>query len=231
MATRIGLAFGGLVASVILIAGLVAGCDGGGGGGEATPVPPELQDQLRRMVLQAEDVPSGFGVIDEEFSTNQDVVDASADPEAQLAKLLQWGRILGYDVTYEPGGPSGDGEAIIFSLNSTASIYQAPEGASAAFAEAASQTRTTDWTLFFGGAENIVVGELPAPDVADEILWLRVSGKAEAGEQTFAHDVVLLRTGAIRGSLQVGSFGTEEGRQFVEKMMRAQAEHMVTAVP
>jgi len=180
------------------------------------------------MVLQAEDVPTGFVVIDDEFSTNQAVADDTIDPEAELAKLEQRGRILGYDVTYEPGGPS-DGEAIIFSLNSTASLYQAPEGASASFAEAANQARTTDWTLFFGGAVNIVVEEQPAPAVADEILWLRVSGQAEAGEQTFAHDVVLLRTGAARGSLQVGSFGTPEGKQFVEGMIRAQAEHMATA--
>lgn len=227
----IRLAFGAVAVLVASVSILAAGCDGGGGKVEPTPVPPEFEEQLRRMVLQAEDVPSGFVVIDEEFSTNQALADETTDPEAELAKLEQRGRILGYDVTYEPGGPSDDGEAIIFSLNSTASIYQTPEGASASFAEAAGQARTTDWTLFFGGAENIVVEELPAPEIADEILWMRVSGKAEAGEQTFAHDVVLLRTGAARGSLQVGSFGTPEGKEFVEGMIRAQAEHMVTAVP
>ena len=228
---RIRLAFAAVAVLVALVSMLMASCDGGGGGEEPTPVPSEFEEQLRRMVLQGEDVPSGFVVIDEEFSTNQAVADETTDPEAELAKLEQRGRILGYDVTYEPGGPSGDGEAIIFSLNSTASLYRTPEGASASFAEAASQARTTDWTLFFGGAVNIVVEEQPAPEVADEILWLRVSGKAEAGEQTFAHDVVLLRTGATRGSLQVGSFGTPEGKQFVEGMIRAQAEHMVTSVP
>lgn len=229
--SKIRLAFGAVAVLVAAISILAAGCDGGGGGEEPTPVPPQFEQQLRRMVLQAEDVPSGFVVIDEEFSTNQAIAFDSPDPEAELAKLEQRGRILGYDVTYEPGGPSDDGEAIIFSLNSTASIYQTPEGASASFAESADQARTTDWTLYFGGAENIVVEELPAPDVADEALWLRVSGKAEAGEQTFAHDVVLLRTAAARGTLQVGSFGTPEGKEFVEGMIRAQAEHMVTAVP
>jgi len=227
---RIRLAFGAVAVLLASVSILLAGCDGGGGGETPTPAPPELEQRLRSMVLQAEDVPSGFVVIDDEFSTNQAVADETTDPEKELAKLEQRRRILGYDVTYEPGGPS-DGEAIIFSLNSTASLYQTPEGASASFAEAANQARTTDWTLFFGGAVNIVVEEQPAPAVADEILWLRVSGKAEAGEQTFAHDVVLLRTGAARGSLQVGSFGTPEGKQFVEGMIRAQAEHMVTAVP
>ena len=229
--SRIRLAFGAVAVLVVSVSILVAGCDGGGGDQTPTPVPPQFEEQLRRMVLQAEDVPSGFVVIDDEFSTNQAVALDSPDSEAELAKLEQRGRILGYDVTYEPGGPSDEGEAIIFSLNSTASIYRTPEGASASFAEAASQARTTDWTLFFGGAENIVVEEQPAPDVADEALWLRVTGKAEAGEQTFAHDVVLLRTGAARGTLQVGSFGTPEGKEFVEGMIRAQAEHMVTAAP
>jgi len=228
---RIGPAFGSLAMLVGLFSILAVGCDGGGGEAKPTPVPPELQDQLRRMVLQAEDLPSGFAVVDEEFSTNQDVADASADPKGQLAQLQQWGRILGYDVTYEPGGAATEGEAIFFSVNSTASIYESPEGASASFADAANGARTTDWPTFFGGAVDIVVAEMPAPAVADEILWLRISGKAEAGEQTFAHDVILLRAGAARGSLQAGSFGTEEGEEFVEKLIRAQAEHMVTAAP
>ena len=228
--SRTRLAFGAMAVLVVSVSILVAGCDGGGGGEEPTAVPPQFEEELRGMVLQAGDVPSGFVVIDEEFSTNQAVALDSPDSKTQLAKLEQRGRILGYDVTYEPGGPS-DGEAIIFSLNTTASIYRTPEGASASFAEAATEARTTDWNVFFGGAENLVVEELPAPDVADEILWLRVSGKAEAGEQTFAHDVVLLRTSTARGSLQVGSFGTPEGKAFVEGMIRAQAEHIASAVP
>jgi hypothetical protein len=228
---RTRLAFGAVAVLVVAVSILLAGCDGGGGGQEPTPVPPQFEEQLRRMVLQTQDVPSGFVVTNDEFSTNEAVALDTPDPETELAKLERRGRILGYDVTYEPGGPSGDGEAIIFSLNTTASIYRTPDGASASFAEAATQARTTDWNAYFGGAENLVVEELPAPDVADEILWLRVSGKAEAGAQTFAHDVVLLRTGTARGSLQVGSFGTPEGKTFVEGMIRAQAEHMVTAAP
>lgn len=227
--SRTRLAFGALAVLVVSVSILAAGCDGGGGGEQPTAVPPQFEQELRGMVLQAGDVPTGFVVIDEEFSTNEAVALDSPDSKAELTKLEQRGRILGYDVTYEPGGPS-EGEAIIFSLNTTASLYRTPEGASASFGEAAAEARTTDWNLFFGGAENLVVEELPAPQVADEILWLRVSGKAEAGEQTFAHDVVLLRTGTARGSLQVGSFGTPEGKAFVEGMIRAQAEHMANAV-
>ena len=198
---------------------------------EPTPVPSRFEEQLRRMVLQAEDVPSGFTVVDEEFSTNQDVANQAADPEAELAKLLQRGRILGYEVTYEPGEAIGSGETIIFSLNTTASIYQSPDGAAASFADTAAEARATDWVQFFDGVENIVVEEPTAPAVAvDEILWLRIKGEAEVGEQTFSHDVVLLRTGEARGSLQAGSFGTEESKVFIEGLIRAQAEHMMTAV-
>ena len=229
--SRIRLAFAALALLVASLSILAVGCDGGGGGVEPTPVPSRFEEQLRRMVLQAEDVPSGFTVVDEEFSTDQDVANQAADPEAELAKLLQRGRILGYEVTYEPGEAIGSGETIIFSLNSAASIYQGPDGAVASFADAAGEARATDWVQFFDGVENIVVEELPAPAVADEILWLRVSGNAEAGEQTFAHDVVLLRVGAARGALQAGSFGTEEGKGFIEGLIRAQAEHMLTAVP
>ena len=228
--SRIRLAFAALALLVASLSILAVGCDGGEGGVEPTPVPSRFEDQLRRMVLQAEDVPSGFNVIEDEFSTNQDVANQAADPEAELVKLLQRGRILGYDVTYEPGEAIGSGETIIFSLNTTASIYQGPEGAAASFADAAAEANATDWVQFFDGVENIAVEEQTAPAVADEILWLRVSGNAEVGEQTFAHDVVLLRTGAARGSLQAGSFGTEESKAFIEGLIRAQVEHMMTAV-
>jgi hypothetical protein len=229
--SRIRLAFASLALLVASLSILAVGCDGGDGGVEPTPVPSRFEEQLRRMVLQAEDVPSGFTVADEVFSTNQDVANEAADPEAELAKLLQRGRILGYDVTYEPGEAIGSGETIIFSLNTTASIYQSPNGAAASFADAAAEARATDWVQFFQNVENIAVEELTAPAVAvDEILWLRIRGNAEVGEQTFAHDVVLLRTGAARGSIQAGSFGTEESKGFIEGLIRAQAEHMMAAV-
>ena len=226
---RLGLAFGGLAALVAFLFIVAAGCGDGGGGEVPSPAPPELKERLRRMVLRAEDLPAGFNLIDEVFSTNQDVADASPDPEGQLARLRQWGRILGYELTYEPSEPAAEGQSIIFSVNSTASIYESAEGASASFADAAKTARDTDWAAQFQGAADIVVEEVSAPAVADEVLWLRIRGKAEAGEQTFAHDVVILRTGALRGSLQAGSFGTQESKEFVERLMRAQAEHMATA--
>jgi hypothetical protein len=229
--TRIVLVLGALVLGASLSI-LAVSCDGGNGGGaEPTPVPPELQEQLKRMALQAGDVPSGFRVIDEAFSTNQDVAGASADPEGQLVQLEQWGRILGYEVTYEPSGGTAGDDTIIFSLNSTASIYRTPEGASASFADAVNGARTTDWPAFFGGAVDIVVEEVSAPAVADEILWLRVRGKAEANDQTFAHDLVLMRTGTARGSIQAGSFGTEESKAPMEGLIRVQAERMMTEAP
>lgn len=228
---RLRMTFGGLAVLVAFLLIVAAGCGDGGDGETPSPGPPELNEQLRRMVLQAEDLPVGFNLIDEEFSTNQDIADASSDPEGQLARLRQWGRILGYDVTYEPSGAAAQGQIIIFTVNSTVSIYESAEGASASFADAAKVARDTNWADYFGGVEDVVVEEVSAPAVADEILWIRIRGRAEAGEQTFAQDIVILRKGTSRGSLQAASFGTQESKEPVERLIRAQTGHMATAAP
>ena len=245
MVKRFVLAMGALVLLGVGFTLAGAAC-GGGGGGEATPtatslaVPAGVKALLEQMVLQPADVPAGFIAIEQVFGSNEQVAAESADPQAELAKLKRWGRIWGYEVTYEPGGTAaatataspGASEAIVFSVDSAVSIYQSAEGASASFAEATQAARSTDWTTLFSGAMDLEVQEVPAPDLADEVLWLRITGKAEVGERTFAQDVILLRQGPNRGTLQAGLFGTtEEGRQLVERMARAQVERMASAAP
>jgi len=245
MVKRFALAMGALVLPAVGLALAGTAC-GDGGGEQASPtatgpsVPAGVKAVLEQMVLQPADVPAGFVAIQQTFASNEQVAAESADPQAELAKLKRWGRIWGYEVTYEPGGtavatatasPSAS-QAIVFSVDSAVSIYQSAEGASASFAEAAQRARSTDWPSLFSGATDLVVQDVPAPDLADEVLWVRITGKAEAGEQTFAQDVILLRQGPNRGTLQAGMFGTaEEGRQLVERMARAQVEHMASAAP
>jgi hypothetical protein len=220
-----------LVACLSLVA---AAC--GGGGGEETPsptpspVPPEVKDQLKQMVLQADDVPAGFNLVDEAFSTNAESAASADDPEGHLADLERWGRILGYEVTYETSAPAVAGQTMFFSVYSTASIYQSNEGASASFADAVEVAKTTDWPVHFAGAENVEMTEVPISGLADEASWLRISEKGNTGEQVFAFDIVMLRQGPNRGMLQVGSFGTEESKQIVEQLARVQADRMRSAV-
>lgn len=237
MLRRLELAIGGLLLLVASLLLLAAAC--GGGGGEETPspvpptgspLPPEVQDQLKRMVLQPDDVLTGFNLVDEPFSTNEESASSADDPQSRLADLQRWGRILGYEVYYESSEPPTVGQTIFFSLQSTASMYESSEGASASFADAVEVARTTDWPVVFVGPENVEWEEVPISDLADEAIWLRVGEKGEPGEQVSSFDIIMLRQGAGRGSLQIGSFGTEESKAVVEQLARAQADRMRSAL-
>ena len=59
-----------------------------------------LQETLRNMVLQRGDVPTELVQNNESFITNQELASSSSDPEARLAVLEKWGRLLGYEVAY-----------------------------------------------------------------------------------------------------------------------------------
>lgn len=210
-------------------------CDGGGDEGEATPTPvdAQVQQQLKQMVLPLEDLPTGVTLAEEYFATNEESAAATSDPAGRLAKLEEWGRILGYEVTYQPN-PEVLSQTGLILVNSNASLYASEEGASASFADAVQTARTTDWAAQFGGAQDVQVDEVPSPPLADEMLWLRVTVKAEAAglaEETFAQDVILFRQGPARAGLMV-AWSLESGSSdFVQQVAEGQAQRLKEAFP
>jgi len=208
---------------------------GDGGEGEATPTPvdAQLQQQLKQMVLPLEDLPAGVTLAEEYFSTNDESAAATSDPAGRLAKLEEWGRILGYELTYQPNLEVLSQTGLIL-VNINASLYGSEEGASASFAEAAETARTTDWAAQFGGVQDVQVDEVPSPPLADEMLWLRVTVKAEAtglAEETFAQDVILFRQGPARAGLMV-AWSLESGSSdFVQQVAEGQAQRLKEAFP
>jgi hypothetical protein len=229
---ELGLVVGALT---VLVASLLVAAVGCGGGGEVTPtaVPAALQEQLQQMVLQLEDMPSGVVQAEEYFSTNEESAAASSDPAGRLAKLEEWGRILGYEVTYQ-ANPEVLSQTGLILVNANASLYGSDEGASASFADAVQTARTTDWAAQFGGAQDVQVAEVTSPPLADELLWLRVTVKPEAtglAEETFAQDVLLLRQGPARGGLMVAWSLGSGSADTMEQLAEAQAQHMKDALP
>jgi hypothetical protein len=210
------------------------GCDGDDG--EVTPTPPtsEVEDQLKQMVLALEDLPSGVVLVEEFFATNEESATGSEDREERLAKLQEWGRILGYDVTYQ-ANPEVMEQVGLILVNSTASLYESEEGASASFADAVETARTTDWAALFGDAEEVAVEEINSPALTDEMLWLRVTAKPESeveiGEETFASDFVLFRQGPARTSLQIGWIIGTSSTDIVAPLAQAQAQSTKDALP
>ena len=190
-----------------------------------TAIPEAVQEQLRSMVLQLSDVPAGFSQTEESFSTNADVAGAGDDAAEALAKLTEWGRVAGHGVVFSPGSSDQGGILIV---DSTVSLYTNDAGASASFADAVNTARTTDWSAT-AGASDVSVEEIPPLDIADEMLWLRLSGTAVFGEptteQAFIQDVVLLRVGRVRGSVSIVSSAADVAL-VVENMVRTQAANM-----
>jgi hypothetical protein len=211
-------------------------CDGGGGDGQVTPTPgtTEEQDQLRQMVLQLEDLPSGVILAEDFFVTAEESAADSDNREERLARLQEWGYILGYDVTYQ-ANPQVQSEFGLILANSTASLYGSEDGAKASFDDAVETARTTDWATLFGGAQNVQSEEMASPALTDEMLWLRITAEAAPevgiGEETFANDFILFRHGPARASLMV-IWAMDDGTSaFIEGLAEAQAQGMKDALP
>jgi len=239
----------GALAVAVLLAALAVACGGGGdeeataapspgatgtpaGTAAATPVgtPSAVEQQLNGMVLQLSDMPAGFSVASESFSTNEDVAGDGEDAAEVLANLTEWGRILGHGVVFTSEASDASGVLLV---DSTASLYQNNGGAAASFADAVVTARATDWQAAVAEATDVQVEELPPLDVADEMLWLRVSGTASVGdpaaEQPFIQDVVLFRVGRARGSVSTLTSATDAA-PLVESMVRTQVANMAAGL-
>jgi hypothetical protein len=226
----------GAVVYLVLLAGAVA-C-GGGGDGEATSspgatvaptaTPSAVEQQLTGMVLQPSDLPDGFSVVQEGFSTNEEVAGQGEDAAELLAQLTEWGRILSRGVVFESSAETG-----VLLVDSTVSLYEADSGAIASFADAVDTARATDWQTSAGSATNVAVQEVPPLDAADEMLWLRITGTAQVGdpptETPFIQDVILMRVGRARGSVSIISSAVDAA-PLVESMVRAQAANMAAGL-
>jgi len=236
--TRLRLVMAGLTALVAFLLVAIMACNGGGGEGEATPTPvaTEVQDQLKRMVLQLEDLPSGVIRAEEFFTTNEESAAESTDREGRLAMLKKWGRILGYDVTYQPT-PALASVVGLMLVNGAASLYSSEEGAKASFADAVQTARTTLTAGVIGteGTEAAKMEEVTSPPLTDEMMWLRMTAKADEEEgveaETFADDIVIFRQGPARAYLRIWWIMDGGRSDFIQQLVEAQARRLKDALP
>lgn len=199
--------------AALLVAVLVVACKGGDGGddngGSDGGGPLTIEEALKAMVLLEGDLPEGFLSGNATLSTNEQVALGNAERK-QL--IDSWGRLLGYDITYEPDAAALQ-QGNVRGINASSSLYESEEGAGASFADADASAEATDWaSTNYAGLRDFQQEEIDASGRADEIGWLRFSGFQPATEPPDAlvtDDLIYFRIGRERGFLRVLASSTE----------------------
>lgn len=182
---------------IALIAAVALACDGGG-----DPSPAESPRQLlERMVLQPQQVAVGLQQAESRFTTNETLAGASTEPDQELARLNELGRILGHAVFY-----TVTAEGTIAGIQNTVTLFETTSGASESFATAAEEARQTDWASLFS-LDQLETEEIVREDLADEVVWIRNSGFQGEGSGPnpllVVNDDILIRHGLTRGFLRI----------------------------
>lgn len=207
-------------------------------GAEASPTAEgtasvEDIETLLQMVLQIADVPEGLVQAGVSSSTNQTLADAAADPEKELAKLERLGRITGYEVQFIPGPDFVEGLKPD-ALTSGVSVYTGDSGASASFAGDAEKARTADWVAAYPKLSNIDVSKQDRPDLADEALWVRISGIEQAegtgSGSLYIEDQLLMRRGRVRLFLRQQALLDSADRDAIREVVAAMAARQIELV-
>jgi hypothetical protein len=91
----------------------------------------EAEELLKAASLQLEDLPEGFILDDDSFTTNEEASQEAGGPnQPTLEDFDSWGRILGYDATYsDPEALSSLDEGGTLSLTVTTTLYEDSDGA------------------------------------------------------------------------------------------------------
>ena len=227
-----------LAAIVVTVAILVPDPFSGGSSGDGSASESSLQKTLRKMVLQPGDVPEGFVSGDEAFITNEDAAESSTDPEARKALLESWGRLMGYEIAYEPGSADA-GDLPVQGVNVSATLFETEEGAGESFADAVKTAEETDWAAKYAGLREFQQEQIKAEGLADEIVWLRLSGfqtGASGADVLVTDDLIFFRIGTERGFLLVRASAAETQDRAhlhpsVESWLKTLAENVRDALP
>lgn len=94
----------------------------------------EVEALLKAAALRLEDLPAGFTLDEEDFTTNEESAAEATGPGPTLEDLNRFGRILGYEASYsQEASLSALLEGETLSLQVTTTVYQDSDGADEAF--------------------------------------------------------------------------------------------------
>ncbi len=223
----------------LLAIALLTACDDGNRNAIGAPVVPvtvtDAEARLRRIVLEASDLGTGYTLDIGRAQSNEHAARARPDTAAAMRQYETWGQVLAYNVQFS----APDLRALVFSsklarIMNTATIFVDGGGASSAlmYVRALPSDLLED-VLTNEGAGTRISDTQVTKDIAfaakgDESFAWRVSGKAtfaDGSSINFIADTIFVRTGAVNGSITGVALGAppdhaELGRlvdRFIEK--------------
>ena len=124
-------------------------------------------------------------------------------------------------------------------INVSASLYETEEGAGESFADAVKTAEETDWAANYAGLQEFQQERIKAEGIADEIVWLRLSGiqpGTSGPDALVTDDLIFFRIGTERGFLLVRASSTETQdrahlHSTVESWLRTLVQNVKDALP
>ena len=178
----------------------------------------EVEALLKAASLQPEDLPEGYTLDEESFTTNEEsAADATGPGEATLEDLNGFGRILGYEASYsQEAGLSTLLEGGTLFLQTTTTVYEDSDGAKEHFAFVRDQASDPEFVDAFeqsfasgSGVEvsNASISEISVADVGDERLGYEVKVSAHSTDLNqdfdFVGQIIGVRRDRMIGSITV----------------------------
>jgi hypothetical protein len=203
----------------------------------------ELEALLRSMCLKLEDLPSGFTLQEERFTTNEEAARDYLDGEEQgLADYTRWGRLLGYEATYSTEvslATLATGGTIYIAVRPT--LFEDSKGASEAMEKAKERLSDPEEKARFvedfrkdSNWEDVELAPMSFAQVGDDSTAFQLTGKVSLSESavgvTAVAQVVAIRRGRGNGMVIVSAIQGPSPIQELEAMVRKLDQRMKEAL-
>jgi hypothetical protein len=203
----------------------------------------ELEALLRSMSLKLEDLPSGFTLQEEKFTTNEEAAKDYPDGEEQgLADYARWGRLLGYEATYATQASLTTlmtGGTIYIAVRPT--LFEDSNGASEAMAKAKERVSDPEEQAKFvedfkedSNWEDVELAPMSFAQVGDDTTAFQLTGRVSSSESavklTAVAQVVAIRRGRGNGMVIVSAIEGPSPIQELQAMVQKLDQRMKEAL-
>ena len=205
---------------------------------------PEVETLLKAASLRQEDLPEGYTLDEEGFTTNEEAVGETSGPgEPTLEDLNGFGRILGYDASYSDlASLTALTEGGTVSIQVTTTLYQDSDGADDAFEFVRDQATDPEFVDAFRAStegpgmeiRDATISEMSVAKLGDKRLALEIKVSAHSTDLDqdfdFIAQVVGIRRDRVVGAVTVLAIDETSSEVALEDLARTLDERMKDAL-